>query len=273
MNKRKGFTLVELLVVISIIALLLAILMPSLARARDEAKSLVCKTNLKQLGQGMISYVISENNGYFPIEQNHMVWIRQVTDYIGLKWEDQYKKKGYNYCPKATKFSNAVDPRYGGTFAMFFWGYGGSYGINRWLHKRPSSGEGNPNSDNNPSDAFWQNADKVKQASNVPMFSDATFGGIWARASGPPPDYADKFPQCLLRYEYPGQFTSNANTAMYPVCINRHNRGINSVFVDQSVRKVRLKELWTLKWGPKFNTNGLWTEANSTKPQWPAWMK
>lgn len=45
----KGFTLIELLVVISIIALLMAIMMPALGKARELAKTVICKTNQKQL--------------------------------------------------------------------------------------------------------------------------------------------------------------------------------------------------------------------------------
>jgi prepilin-type N-terminal cleavage/methylation domain-containing protein/prepilin-type processing-associated H-X9-DG protein len=51
-----GFTLVELLVVISIIALLLAILMPSLQRAREQAKSILCKSNIKQYNLSCLNY-------------------------------------------------------------------------------------------------------------------------------------------------------------------------------------------------------------------------
>ncbi len=56
MTKRKGFTLIELLVVVAIIALLIAILLPSLAKAKEKAVTVRCLANLKALTQGAISY-------------------------------------------------------------------------------------------------------------------------------------------------------------------------------------------------------------------------
>jgi prepilin-type N-terminal cleavage/methylation domain-containing protein len=55
-TNRKGFTLVELLVVISIIAMLLAILLPSLSKARDLAKRMVCMTRQRSIGLSMLAY-------------------------------------------------------------------------------------------------------------------------------------------------------------------------------------------------------------------------
>ena len=52
----KGFTLVELLVVISIIAVLLAILIPSLNKAKEQAKKIVCQNNMRQIGLGAHAY-------------------------------------------------------------------------------------------------------------------------------------------------------------------------------------------------------------------------
>jgi prepilin-type N-terminal cleavage/methylation domain-containing protein len=58
----KGFTLVELLVVISIIAMLLAVLMPALSKAREQGKKVICMSDLRQLSTAWISYANSNND-------------------------------------------------------------------------------------------------------------------------------------------------------------------------------------------------------------------
>ena len=65
MNKRKGFTLIELLVVIAIIAMLMAIMMPVLGRVKEQAKNLLCRTNLRQYGIAERMY-LDNNDGFFP---------------------------------------------------------------------------------------------------------------------------------------------------------------------------------------------------------------
>ncbi|MBR3649398.1 MAG: prepilin-type N-terminal cleavage/methylation domain-containing protein, partial [Victivallales bacterium] len=62
---RKSFTLIELLVVIAIIAILAAMLMPALFKARGKATEISCKSLMKQYGVASMLYT-DDNGGFFP---------------------------------------------------------------------------------------------------------------------------------------------------------------------------------------------------------------
>jgi prepilin-type N-terminal cleavage/methylation domain-containing protein len=81
-SRRRGFTLVELLVVIGIIALLISILLPSLSRAREQGNAIKCLSNLRQLGTAFQGY-FNDNKGRFPFTA---VWAGTTTGAENEDW-------------------------------------------------------------------------------------------------------------------------------------------------------------------------------------------
>ncbi|MGB7159517.1 MAG: prepilin-type N-terminal cleavage/methylation domain-containing protein [Tepidisphaeraceae bacterium] len=101
-TKRHGFTLVELLVVIGIIALLISILLPALNKARQAANLVGCQSNLRQIGQACLIYAAGSKglapwgevyqNGpdgdpAYPDEQN-WGWVDTLSKLLGVKPSD-----------------------------------------------------------------------------------------------------------------------------------------------------------------------------------------
>ncbi len=265
MSKNKGFTLIELLVVIAIIALLMAILMPALNRAKKQARSAACQMNLHQWG-AIWSMYCQDNDGYFCMESDapgnpRGNWIMVLRPYYRTR-------SGILLCPMGTKRPPA-GYIWGGPFNTYIMNSPGvgdrkqeeaSYGINCWVYKpRPGVTEirGHPTKYN------WQTKD-VAGGNRIPLFGDSMWrGGLPTEVGvdGDPP-------------EFEGQWVDAGRGGIKHFCINRHDGFVNHVFMDWSVRKVGLKELWKLKWHKQFDTNGHWTRAGGVQASdWPDWMK
>jgi prepilin-type N-terminal cleavage/methylation domain-containing protein/prepilin-type processing-associated H-X9-DG protein len=249
-KKRSGFTLVELLVVIAIIALLLSILMPSLSKARDQARMVVCKSNLKQFGLCYAMYV-DQNNGFFEDGVNWTVnsmtmWMDVLRPY----YADMDKAR---CCPSTPRPSNLTATSYGTSKTAWIYNHGdppqydyGSYAVNGWIvnPKTYPGGWGDPAN-------LWRSSNQ-KGTTNIPILAD----GLWFHAV---PDSTDR-PSVYSTYmSYPG-------FSMQRVCSDRHGGKTDVAFMDWSVRTVGLKQLWKLKWHRNY-------DVNAKEPLWSQWMK
>ena len=100
MSKVRAFTLIELLVVIAIIALLVSILMPSLQKAKEMAKDVVCRSNQRNISYGILLYT-EDNDDAFPYNRNLV-----TGGYAFMYWPQRVGKIPKDQAPS---FSNAPD--------------------------------------------------------------------------------------------------------------------------------------------------------------------
>ncbi len=126
---RRGFTLVELLVVIGIIALLISILLPAMTRAREAANSVVCSSNMRQYGVAVFQYSLA-NKGFFPLFSDNSTtnlpethWWNTLAPYLRVPQQlstDWYKSQNGSIeltrrircCPSDPE-NVAIGPHYG----------------------------------------------------------------------------------------------------------------------------------------------------------------
>ena len=256
MNK-KAFTLVELLVVIAIIALLMSILMPALARVRIQAKIVIDHSNLRQWGTIFSMYTAdydgSFQGGWGGSANTSNWWMDATRPY--------YANHGdIRCCPSASSLKKEVADGYVNMGIWADWegsffteGEYGSYGINGWVE--------NPQTELYAEMAKkrWR-TDRVSGAADVPLFMDAPWIDCWPEPYDQPP------PIDNLDWQQ--------GTHMGRFCKNRHDGYINGVFLDYSVKKIGLKEMWRLKWHRTFILDGPWTEEGGVQPDdWPEWMQ
>jgi len=204
--------------------------------------------SLKQWGIIFYSYT-SDNDGRFFTSVDRVEghwWIDTTRNY----WQ---AVPDIFLCPNATK--PIKERNRNAHSAWKIDSVSGSYGINSWICGPP---QGKTELlEHKPVENYWRIAD-ANEADNIPVFFDAMWPETW-------PEETDKPPEPTIRQNAKG---------MQRVCCNRHEGNVNVLFMDRSVRRVGLKELWKLKWHRNYNTDGPWTIAGGAQPMdWPEWMR
>lgn len=283
MRRRAGFTLVELLIVIGIIVLLISILLPALSKARRQADSAICLSNLHQLSLAFVQYV-TENQGksvsyinpsYEPpgLDPNYIFWQQQLRPYYGTpsapgQLEDT--SRNLRLCPSAAEL---IDPTFSTTQANMWgdanhaWDYTqsnvvdstglalrlfSSYGINGWVYELPTNNTTSPlYSSTQQIIAYGQCTSaaqymRKKVSVNGPQASLTPFIGDCNRSDGwsePNDNGPIQGPYSLTSGS---QALGTDNLGRW--VMNRHGNMTNIAFMDGHAQSVPLKDLWTFPW-------------------------
>ena len=194
---RRGFTLVELLVVIGVVATLIALLLPALNRARGSARGVACLSNLRQMAVAANLYANGNNGSYpsayfetydGPITQFHAWdWTTitapggVVTVVPGLLWQGE-DAGAVQQCPSFDGASNTVDDPYTG------YNYNASYighGQGETTPQPMRAGRvRRPSTTAMFGDGQWAGGANKFMRAPYPNAGDAGFSGRWAGTQG-----------------------------------------------------------------------------------------
>jgi type II secretory pathway pseudopilin PulG len=234
-----------LLVVIAIIAILAAMLLPALSRAKVKAQGIQCVSNLKQMGLAHFMYV-SDSGKTMPYQQpgeNYDLWMKKLINYYS----------GVNkvrVCPVAPeenpwKQRSTLLDGFGMADQAWKWIYGttnyqGSYALNGWFY----SGVSEANKE-------FKSESGIRNSAKTPVFADSVWVDLWPKATDIPArnlySGANNFSMQRLTIARHGSIAAKSAPRNVPAGSPLPG-SVTVEFADGHAELVKLENLWTLLW-------------------------
>ena len=237
-----GFSIVELLVVVAILAVLLSIVVPSVSQAKRWARVAVCHANLAHLNRALELYAADHRQKYwmFTHATGHY-WIDKIDDYHDGQTDLWRCPEALTATPLLGSWGTA-DEAWGPYRGRY-----GSYGLNLWLTPNDPGTMAEISPYYNqflPYEHYFWRSPAMTSPGPVPTFCDSSWVGSWPFTNDLVPD--DLF--LGLR----SHTAREGGEFMGRFCIDRHMFSVCSGFADGSARQVRLPELWELQWSRHY---------------------